>query len=215
MVLNFRFIVARYNEDISWTKDFPNVTLINKGEKLEETFGHTVIELENVGREGHSYYKWIYDNYENILEDYIIFVQGNPFDHSPNILTNLHKYMNDSNLNNDFIYISQLHNKTTLLKECDKKLYCTTILRTYQDLFRFIKESEIVGAWGAQFMVSKRSILTKSKAFYEKLVNLVGHSINPDEGYHFERLHHEIMSYNEYTKTFENIGWTYTEPKSK
>ena len=215
MVLNFRLIVARYNEDISWTKDFPNVTLINKGTKLEETFGHTVIEFENVGRESHSYYKWIYDNYENILEDYIIFVQGNPFDHSPNIIENLNKYMNDPDLKNDFIYISQLHNKTTLLKEFNKGLYCTTILRTYQDLFGSTKDKEIICAWGAQFMVSKRSILTKSKAFYEKLVNLLNHSINPDEGYHFERLHHEIMSYNEYSKTFENIGWSYNIPNSK
>lgn len=41
------------------------------------------IFLKNVGREGHAYYKHIYDNYEN-LSYYTIFLQGNPFDTTDN-----------------------------------------------------------------------------------------------------------------------------------
>jgi hypothetical protein len=29
-----KIIVARYNESIEWTKEFPNVIIYNKGEKL-------------------------------------------------------------------------------------------------------------------------------------------------------------------------------------
>jgi hypothetical protein len=76
-------VVSRYNEDVNWTKQFNNVIIYNKGEKLSDDFNQ--ILLNNVGREGHTYYKHIYDNYDN-LDDYIIFLQGNPFDHSPDII---------------------------------------------------------------------------------------------------------------------------------
>ena len=62
--------------------------------------------MNNVGREGHTYYKHIYDNYDN-LADYTIFLQGNPFDHSPNIISNLNKYVNNTNLSIDFEFLSE------------------------------------------------------------------------------------------------------------
>jgi hypothetical protein len=40
--------------------------------------------LTNVGREGHTFFKYIYDNYDN-LDDYTIFLQGHPYDHSPDL----------------------------------------------------------------------------------------------------------------------------------
>ena len=66
--------------------------MYNKGEKLTDSFNEKI--LNNVGREGHTYYKYICDNYYN-LEDYTIFLQGQPFDHSPNIISNLNKYINN------------------------------------------------------------------------------------------------------------------------
>jgi hypothetical protein len=85
-----KILVARYNEDIEWTNQFTNVVIYNKGTKLENNYNHEEIMLENVGREGHTYYKYICDNYDN-LDDYIIFLQGNPFDHCSDII-NLLKY---------------------------------------------------------------------------------------------------------------------------
>jgi len=61
--MTFCIVVARYNENIEWTKQFTNVIIYNKGEKLEDEFYQ--VFLNNVGREGHTYYKYIYDNYEN------------------------------------------------------------------------------------------------------------------------------------------------------
>lgn len=72
-------VIARYNESVEWCNEFKNVIVYNKGEKLKN-IKHNVIELKNVGREGHTYYKHIYDNYEN-LSDYTIFLQGKPFNH--------------------------------------------------------------------------------------------------------------------------------------
>jgi len=51
-------IVSRYNEDIKWTKKFPNVLIYNKGDKLNDEYNQ--IMLNNIGREGHTYYKYIY-----------------------------------------------------------------------------------------------------------------------------------------------------------
>jgi len=88
-------VIARYNEDIEWSKKYSsNVLIINKGEKIEG-FDNQIF-YPNVGREGHSYYKYIYDNYDN-LDDYIIFLQGNPIDHSPNIIKNLDGFMENYN----------------------------------------------------------------------------------------------------------------------
>jgi len=50
-------VVSRYNENIEWTKEFPNVLIYNKGEKLDNYTNQ--IMLDNVGREGHTYYKYI------------------------------------------------------------------------------------------------------------------------------------------------------------
>jgi hypothetical protein len=94
--MKYSIIVARYNEDLEWTKKFSNVIIYNKGNPLSNDFKQ--IFLKNVGKEGHTYYKHIYDNYDNLTE-YIIFLQGNPFDHSPNIISNLDKYINNDNLN--------------------------------------------------------------------------------------------------------------------
>ena len=62
---------------------------------------NTII-LPNKGREGHTYFKHIVDNYYN-LTDFIIFLQGNPFDHSPNIIDNLNKIRLDT----DFYFLSE------------------------------------------------------------------------------------------------------------
>ena len=76
-------VVARYNENVEWTRQFENVTIYNKGEELNDGF-HEIL-LNNVGREGHTFYKYISDNYDN-LDDYTIFLQGDPFPHSNKLL---------------------------------------------------------------------------------------------------------------------------------
>ena len=53
-------IVSRYQENVEWTKEFPNVLIYNKGDPLDTSY--RTIHVENVGREGHTFYKYIYDN---------------------------------------------------------------------------------------------------------------------------------------------------------
>lgn len=80
-------IVARYNEDISWVENLNcDVIIYNKGEELDPKY--QAINIDNFGREAETYLRAICNLYEKIdeLYDHVIFLQGNPFDHNPDIL---------------------------------------------------------------------------------------------------------------------------------
>lgn len=65
-------VVARYNEDISWTYKYrPNVIIYNKG---NDPIDGSIL-LPNVGRESHTYLYHIISNYNN-LANKTVFVQG-------------------------------------------------------------------------------------------------------------------------------------------
>jgi len=164
--MNFCIVVARFNEDLEWTKQFSNVVIYNKGDKLTDDFNE--ILLNNVGREGHTYYKHIYDNYDN-LTNYTIFLQGNPFDHSPNIISNLNKYITNDKLNINFEFLSEkVHN--CKLSGCP--IHPGLPLReTYKTLFNNPRKyGEFKFGNGAQFIVSKKTILKNPLLFTLKLL---------------------------------------------
>ena len=78
-------VVARYNEDIAWTKAYNDiVTIYDKGLDTHPALNDT-IKLENVGRGGHTYLYHIIENYDNLAEQ-TIFTQCDPFVHNPTIL---------------------------------------------------------------------------------------------------------------------------------
>jgi hypothetical protein len=191
--MNFSIVVARYNEDLNWTKNFSNVIVYNKGTPLTNDFNQ--IALNNVGREGHTYYKHIYDNYDN-LADYTFFLQGNPFDHSPNIIPNLIKYIgniNNKDLNVDFEFLSE----TILDCNLDGCIhhYGLPLRDVYEKLFdeRHAFMNYKFGA-GAQFIVSKKKILQRPKEFYLKIIEMLENDINPVEGYVIERFHNLVFN---------------------
>jgi hypothetical protein len=182
-------VVARYNENIEWTKEFPNTLIYNKGDDTLDC--NNVITLDNVGREGHTYYKYICDNYDN-LEDYTIFLQGYPFDHSPNIIANLNKYVNNKELSINFEFLSEI------IIDCNLS-GCThhadiPLIDTYEKLFDERKTNmEFKFGAGAQFIVSKKCILNRPKIFYSKIVEILQNDVNPIEGYVIERFHKIIF----------------------
>jgi len=182
-------VVARYGENISWTNEFPRhkVIIYNKGAKLEGSYNE--VQLINVGREGHTYYKHICDNY-NDLDDYTYFLQGHPFDHSPRIIENIKGGIDTTK---DFAILSEAILDTNLLgcryhaglpfSDVFSKLFDK---EAYNFTFKF-------GA-GAQFVVSKEAILRRPKTFYMKIVEMLEHNANPIEGFVIERLHTLIFA---------------------
>jgi len=188
--MSFTIVVSRYNENIDWTKQFLNVIIYNKGSSLNNHKYNEII-INNVGREGHTYYKYIYDNYDN-LTDYTIFLQGNPFDHSPNIISNLNKYINNKDLNINFEFLSEIIIDCNLTGcHYHKGL---PLIETYEKIFNERKKNmKFKFGCGAQFIVSKNKILERPKEFYFKLVEMLGNDKNPIEGFVIERFHSLIF----------------------
>jgi hypothetical protein len=191
----FCIVVARYNEDISWTKQFDNVIIYNKGSSLNNI--NNLITLNNVGREGHTYYKYIYDNYDNLC-DYTIFLQGNPFDHSPNIINNLNNYINNKQLNINFEFLSENIIKSNI-SGCFSHPNLP-LIDVYEKLFNIknyliLKKNNIEFTFGAgaQFIVSKKNILKRLKEFYNNIIKLLEYDVNPIEGFVIERFHKIIF----------------------
>jgi hypothetical protein len=149
--------------------------------------------LNNVGREGHTYYKYICDNYENLAE-YTFFLQGNPFDHSPNIISNLTNFINNNLLYIEFEFLSENIHYSSLDLECIKYGHCKNIHKNWEIVFGTIPNNQecIFGA-GAQFVVSKNKILKNTKEFYENIMTMLEYDINPFEGYDIERFHKYIF----------------------
>jgi hypothetical protein len=190
-MVSFCIIVARYNENLEWTKPFSNVIVYNKGEKMEDEYNE--IFLDNVGREGHTYYTYICENYDN-LSDYTIFLQGYPFDHSPNIIHNMNNYINNPNLNIDFEFLSENMHYSTIDNERNKNCECENIHKTWEHVFNTkCENNECIFGAGAQFIVAKNKILQHPKEFYENIVKILGYSICPFEGYDIERFHKYIF----------------------
>jgi len=189
--MNFCIVVARYNENVEWSKQFPNVIVYNKGEKINDNYNEYL--LPNVGREGHTYYKYICDNYDN-LADYTIFLQGNPFDHSPNIISMLNEYSNTTNT--DFNINFEFLSETILdcnLSGCQAH-GSLPLIDIYEQLFNERKEEmQFKFGAGAQFIVSKKCILNKSKEFYSKIVDILKKETHPVEGFVIERFHQLIF----------------------
>ena len=182
--------MARYNENIEWTKQFQNVIIYNKGEDLPEEYTN-VTPLDNVGREGHTYYKYICDNYDN-LADHTIFLQGNPFDHSPNILDKINEYANHKELKIQFEFLTRLVLSITL-DHCPYHLGPLPLAEVYEKVFHIKRRDSPLQRFtfggGAQFIVSKQSILKRPRSFYLNIVKLLEYDINPIEGFVIERFH--------------------------
>jgi hypothetical protein len=79
-------IVARYNEDVSWTDDLDcTIIIYNKGEKLDPKYN--AIDIPNFGREAETYLRAIKEHYDLMCTfDHVTFLQGDPFDHFPEVL---------------------------------------------------------------------------------------------------------------------------------
>lgn len=89
-----KFVFSRYTENISWIYNHldiaNNAIIYNKGPLLKTQDGYStkIIEISNDpvwGRESDTHLKHIINNYDN-LDEYTIFSQADPFDHSPEFI---------------------------------------------------------------------------------------------------------------------------------
>lgn len=216
----YEVVIARYNEDVSWVyKEFKNkkVTIYNKGNddiNILSSDNITIIKLPNTGRESHTYLYHIVNNYDN-LEDMVVFLQGNPFDHGSSaeeLINGLHgktlnkiifscsiiavpnklsyqSFVNKPHYEDSFYNISLKDLKTTKWRDVNpSKEYSNTEEFRQKCGINIPKSDQFFISYGANFAVLKKDIIAKPKKFYKKLLNIVAHSKSPIEGHYFERL---------------------------
>lgn len=196
-------IVARYKENIGWLNDvsdlFDKIYIYNKSgddnkheclKGLKCISKIEYIELENVGREGHTYL-WHILNKRDELEDKLIFTQAEPFDHlikrqiaTVDFFKN--KIINYFKSDGDFEGFGGKHyiwwvglggKRNDILKDLHGKLFKNEFIEDY----KFNN--------GGIFGVTKDAILNRTSEFYNIIMKTrMSTHINPHEGFVLERL---------------------------
>jgi hypothetical protein len=178
-------VVARYNEDVDWVKNLNyGVTVYNKHAEDNELFSKN---LPNVGREGHTFFYHIVNNYDN-LADYVAFVQGNPFDHCRNIINEI----NDFDFKKEF---KPLGNVVELTMEHES---INQQVESFSKLNEFSITYPIYLVPGAQYIISKRLIRKNSKEFYQKILNQLSNEVYPQSVLDVEKTLFQIYGIYQY-----------------
>ena len=194
---DIQIVISRFNENFNhWLilKDF--IIIYNKGEPILNNLDFNIINIQNIGRESHTYLYHIINNFNN-LKTITLFIQCDFSDHIHEIF-NLYKYFIFKNTN----MIINLKNKNTccingwgrLLKFTDYKTknlilskytfgewWINNISHCLPNLNSF--------KWGpcGVFSISKNNIIKKDIEYYKKILNTLSYCINPEEGHYCER----------------------------
>ena len=171
-------VIALFCENADWISEIPNhwdVVVYNKSDKSANIIGSEFM-LPNIGRESQSFFYHIYKNYDN-LHDLTLFLQGFPFDHTPDIkkilnLTNLKEMSRyaDKNLqSSDYIGFGPFWEEDTFIISKEnywKRKGCEEIWNMVhpEPMPNFISTM-----WGQQFIISKRLIQRFPISFYQKI----------------------------------------------
>lgn len=173
-------IVAKYTEDITWTKYAKADQIfiyIKNNESLKNKDNLIYNKLPNVGKESHTYLHHIVENYES-LADLNIFVHGHPFDHTPNLLkilkqTSLSEMTKVVKRSCDFGYIP-LGTISGIFSTSQPKW--DKIHSIYNEVYRPVTllklPPEFPATSNAQFIATKDCIKRHSLGLYEHLLKL-------------------------------------------
>lgn len=182
-------IVARYQEDLSWLDKVPDdikITVYNKGEDILDC---SSIPLPNIGREAHSFLYHIVENWSE-LSDYVIFVQGNPFDHCSKFLERI----TDNKLYHDScVYLCNYHIIEGMTGNKGPQHPEGLEIEKYLKLFHIpYKHKKVDFAPGAQYIVPRERIYQHQLRLYRKMKEQIEASYkenpNPLEAYVYERI---------------------------
>ena len=206
-----RLIIARYDEDIGWLKNYNDfkITVYNKGEKLKDEPFYKIINLANKGRESHSWLYHIVKNYYQ-LNEINVFLQGKIEDlncmayKNPNdYLKKIHKYGFEVsrygllgpfhwdwnvNIDKDIRYKKQWENNEISRSNIGFRNFSKKL---FPDIPLLVATS-----YSGCFAVKKDMILLHSINFYEELLDILSKNKNPIEGHYMERLWCYIFTKN-------------------
>jgi len=208
---NIEIIVSRFNEDLSWTQEVPfnlfQYIVYNKGnnENFIKTNVKQIINIENVGKNDHTYLYHIVENYTN-LSNIIVFFPGSlNLDYkkvkAKIILNNIikskysiayfvgHYHPNIKEAFYNFTLDNwETSDKNNLLLNNESALKKSEI-RPYGKWFTYFF-GNIQAHWTTMcgiFSIDKRDIIQHPVECYQKLLQTVNNHSNPEAGHYIER----------------------------
>jgi hypothetical protein len=208
-------VIARYNENLEWLKEAPfnnlHYIVYNKGDNENYYKSDKFIkqvQLNNVGRETHTYLSHIIDNYDK-LNSFIIFFPGSiELENRHNRAKQLINDIIETNYEQDIfacvpfdkpvleVYsdftIDTYLSSNELNKEANKdaKMLPSEIRpfsKWYETLFGNINADSKCFTQNSMFGIKKNTILLKPKSYYEKLLLQVNKHHNHETVHYFER----------------------------
>jgi hypothetical protein len=202
-------VISYYKEDLDWLNNYKHITFRNiyiyaKGPTTPTIhFPHTVVKLENIGRESHTYLYHITKNY-NDLADITVFTSGSSsieykkkklkfiIDKSLETETSVFKGARSTNVRNDnydFILDSyeatHVNNKEGDEAKIIKQSHIRPYGKWYEKNFPDI-DIDLINYWGI-FSVSKEHIHQHKKDYYMNLLYELPRHSHPEVGHYFER----------------------------
>ena len=207
--VNIEIVVSRYNEDLKWINQEPfnkyPITVYNKG--INDNFNiksnHKVIKLENVGRCDHTYLYHIIHNYNN-LADITIFLPGssqmsNKFEKSLRLISEVEKNNNTVFICNDVDDIKKhfyefhlndygVSDTQNIIEGINNQFKISEIRpfgKWYEKYFGDLKVKYF--SFSAILGIAKRHILNYPVEHYERFLNELSTSSNPEVGHYIER----------------------------
>lgn len=213
----FQIVVAKYNEDISWLLPYKDITIIyNKGANILLLNKFEIINLENFGRESHTYLYHIINNYDNLAEK-TIFFQGKISDHK---ILDIEDYFGENEIIGkfDILKINKLKKKIDHYGKYEKDykngnmkicnlLPFDWITKNIGINLDNIDNSKVV--WGANFTISRDIIRSKPKIFYENIFRYINYHVNPEEGHYLERCWYLIFKEPYFPK--DKLGYLFVK----
>lgn len=197
--MKIELVISHYEKDITWIDNVTCNTVIYTKSGLHDT---NFIQLENIGREPHTFFHHIIENY-NCLPDWLFFSQDDPFDHVSNfldIINNFPSGLREAKIQiDDNAYFFSNGNYNDVL-QCNSNghphhdglnlTYCWDIL------FETPIPNVHLFTAGVIFCVSKQQIKNRSIKFYKKCVEIL--ETRASSPWEFERLMPVIFNYKQY-----------------
>jgi hypothetical protein len=182
--MKHRIVVARWDEDVSWAREYPHI-IYDKGGAALDTQGLNVVFLSSnpEGHESHTYLHHIISQYDN-LDDWTTFVQGWPFDHA-----NMWEKEWKAEPASGFAWVGHWTPTDDRFGKPHHIQRELPVGEAYEAIFcREARESYTFVA-GAQFVASRELIRRKPRKFYEHVQALgFAPGLEKDWGYTMERL---------------------------
>lgn len=172
-------VVAKYREDVRWTKSLPYRCIVYDKDK----------DIPNLGLEAETYLRHILENYSD-LTDFTLFLQGGPFDHTRTVKKHniAQKIAKLQFVNAYQPFYPKITATNPRVLEIERKWgpWGRINLGEYADQW-FLPPIQKFNC-GAQFMVPREAILFRSKKFYEEVIKTTNYQRNVKEAHFLERL---------------------------